>query len=80
MPLPDLSAVPEFIAEVNSIPTSVDWVTAGKVSPIQNQGSCGSCWAFSGTAAMESAHAIKTGTLVKLSEQQFVSCSTSYGD
>lgn len=55
-------------------PASVDWVTAGKVNPIQNQGQCGSCWAFSAVAAMESAHAIKHGKLYKLSEQNFVSC------
>ena len=53
---------------------SVDWRTKGAVNPVQDQGMCGSCWAFSSTAAMEGEHFIKTGTLLKLSEQQFVDC------
>ena len=52
----------------------VDWRTAGGVNPVQDQGQCGSCWAFSATAAMEGAHFVKTGKLLKLSEQQFVDC------
>lgn len=56
----------------------IDW--SGKVPAIQNQGSCGSCWAFSATATMEGRYAIKTGKLYKLSEQQAVDCtSASYG-
>jgi C1A family cysteine protease len=54
---------------------SVDWRDKGAVNGIQNQGDCGSCWAFGSVAAMEAAHFIKTGTLLKLSEQQFVECS-----
>lgn len=53
---------------------TVDWRNKGAVQKIQNQGYCGSCWAFSTVAAMESAHKIKTGSMLKLSEQQFVDC------
>jgi len=57
------------------IPTSFDWRTKGVVNPIQNQGQCGSCWTFSTIAVIESAYAIKTGKLQKLSEQEIVDCS-----
>jgi len=53
---------------------SVDWRSKGAVNPVQDQGMCGSCWAFSATAAMEGEHFLKTGKLLKLSEQQFVDC------
>lgn len=54
----------------------VDWRTKGAVNPVENQGQCGSCWAFSSAAAMESAYFLKHGELYKLSEQQFVDCDT----
>lgn len=67
--------------EIVGIPTTVDWVTAGNyVNPVQNQGSCGSCWAFAAAATMESAHAIFHSGLIKLSEQNFVSCSGLQGN
>jgi len=40
----------------------IDWVTLGKVSPIQNQGQCGSCWSFSASGNITSRRAIKLGT------------------
>lgn len=69
---------PTILEESND--DSVNWVAAGKVNAVQNQGSCGSCWSFSTTAATETAYAIKHNSLPKLSEQQLVSCSTrNYG-
>lgn len=54
----------------------IDWRADGVVNPVQNQGQCGSCWAFSAVASLESAYAIKNKTLYKLSEQQMVDCDT----
>jgi C1A family cysteine protease len=72
--------VPSFAQEVmlptSNLSSSVDWRAKGAVNPVQDQGQCGSCWAFSATAAMEGAHFIKSGNLLKLSEQQFVDCDT----
>jgi len=56
------------------LPESVDWRTKNVVTAVKNQGSCGSCFAFSTVDTIESAHAIKTGNLVTLSPQNVVDC------
>ncbi|PWA63581.1 cysteine proteinases superfamily protein [Artemisia annua] len=62
--------------DISNIPDSIDWRERNAVTPIKDQGQCGSCWAFAAVAAVEGINAIRTGHLVRLSEQQLIDCDS----
>lgn len=71
----------EIIENVDDdYPLSIDWRQSGAVSEVKNQGTCGSCWSFSASGAIEGAWQIAGNQLVSLSEQHLISCSFSYGN
>jgi len=63
----------QLLAKVD-LPESVDWRDKGVLSPVKNQGNCGSCWAHAVIEQLESYLALATGNLTTLSVQELVSC------
>jgi len=67
------------LESTGSNPASVDWRTKNAVTPVKNQGGCGSCWAFSATETVESAYAVASGKLLVLAPQTYVNCVKNPG-
>lgn len=63
-----------FVPTIEEVPESFDWRAQGAVAPVKNQGSCGSCWAFSAVANIEGQYFIKSKAMITFSEQQLVDC------
>lgn len=72
----DPSLVKSFNNTASAKPVNIDWRLKGAITPVKNQGQCGSCWAFSTTEQIESDVFLKTGKLNVLAPQQIVSCDT----
>jgi cathepsin L len=66
MIVPEGESLQVITGSATPIVGDIDWVTQGKVSPVKNQGQCGSCWAFSATGVLE-AQALQKGQTVSLS-------------
>jgi len=80
-PIDFVPTAPVLEETSDDAPKSVDWRLTEAVTPIKNQGQCGSCWAFSATEAIESQMILKTGgkAAVTLSPQQIASCAPPTG-
>merc|ERR1719199_117555 len=77
----DKSSIPVMLhanaADVKANAQSIDWNAKGVLTPIKDQGQCGSCWAFSATEQLESQFKQTYGSMKELSPQQIVSCDTT---
>jgi hypothetical protein len=66
--------------DTREVADSLDWTDKGAVTPVKDQGSCGSCWSFSTTGSVEGAYQIAGNPLTSFSEQDLVSCAGSSGN
>jgi len=65
---------------LKEIPDEIDWRLRGAVTQVKDQAVCGSCWSFGTTGAVEAAYFMKTGNLVRLSQQELIDCSWGEGN
>ena len=67
---------PHIVKLTNAAPAAWDWRDKGYVAHVKDQGSCGSCWAFSTMANLEGQYYKNKGKMVTFSEQMLVDCDT----
>ena len=81
-PIPSPSLSPSLLSEPAplDLPNAVDWRTQNAVTTVKNQDSCSGGWAFSATGAVEGAWVLGGHSLLSLSEQQLLDCSTANGN
>ena len=72
---PNIATGPPVLRTGN-VPSTKMWLD--KVTTVRNQGGCGSCWTYGATGGLETRYAIKSGTLRKFSEQEYLDCVTDY--
>ncbi len=70
----------KYTDKQKALPETLDWRIYGAVTPVKDQGVCGSCWSFGTTGAIEGAYFQKYNKLVRLSQQNLVDCSWGFGD
>jgi hypothetical protein len=80
LPVDSFLEMPSDAVHFGDAPASLDWREKNCVNAIQNQGRCGSCWAFASVASLESAYCAAGQALVKLSEQHLVDCGGKTGN
>jgi len=75
-PQPSISptSTPNIITPPSALPASFDLRNNNGVTPIRDQGYCGSCWAHAALAAVEGSSKYLDGTVLDLSEQDLVTC------
>ena len=66
------------VESADNVPKSKDWSTTGAVTPVVEQGDCGSCWAFAANGALSGLYYIKNKTTREFSVQQLMDCTRDY--
>lgn len=63
---------------LRDMPSHWDWRQFNAVTPVKDQGNCGSCWTFSTIGTIEAHFMMKYGQFRNLSEQQLVDCAGDF--